>query len=1192
MYTVNFNGYPIHDPRLADVGIFSSDASASLMVNGAGSVYLTLLPTHPNLDKIGGAGKLEVLSDDQILFRGRVRRKDEDFLGQATFTAEGDLAALNDSVQPAYNFPGDFADDPEYKGSKNVVAYLFGKMLERHNAQVEPSQMILPGTVTVSDPNNYLVRSMENPNYTWEAMCNAFWGSSLGGYAVVRYTAGGTYLDYLAEINVKNQQRVEFGKNMLDLTQYGDTTEACSAVYPIGAEGLTIESIPDGDYRGFKKSGNVLISQDAVEIYGGRITKIQTWEDVTLAENLVDKAADWLESQGSLSLTSITCQAIDLQTVDGEPAPLMVGRLTAVVSPPHGIDENFVLTEVALSISDPTATSVTFGKVKKTLSSEIVSSENQNAEVIEEIRTDIKGNLAYTKDEIKRVSMAIQDSEKIVLGVIEERVTAVSGEVQDLEDAVNAGLGELQSQIDGQIMTWFYNYVPTTENEPAVSWATMVEKDKHLGDVFYIVDNPTQGGQAYRWAKVDNVYKWVLIEDVEVAKALADAAKAQDTADGKRRVFVATPKPPYDVGDLWAQGASGDLMRCNKARQTGSYVASDWGKATDYTNDDNLDKFINGAYQTTVDKVSELVTTSESITARVEETETTITTVQASAVTDTITQYYLSTSKTELSSGTWSETAPEWVDGKYMWSRTKTTKGDGSVSYSAPTCIAGATGATGPQGEKGEPGAAGVGVKSIDVQYYLSTSSTTLTGGSWSTTAPTWVNGKYMWSKTVTTLSSGGVEESKPVCITGAKGSTGASGTTITAIEEEYYLSDSKTEQTGGSWVPEPPVWSAGKYLWTRSKIVYANPTKTEYTTPVCDSSWEAVNEVQVGGTNLLLDTDVPSLTKVAAAYDRRFTASVNGVDALGTIESLSDSPGGTKNAVRINMVTTDGFGAGIVFYNTTRENVLGISFVPGEQYTVSCYARATSGEPKINMTIWGLTAWGWQDVPGAWTKFSLTFTATEAFNTTTSAWAVFRLGESIGAAELTGFKIEKGNKATDWTPAPEDTQVQIDGVVSDVAGQEVILNSQESRISNLELNNDSIEASVSKLETTTLTTLDGIKTTVSKLEEKAGLAITEEDVTIAIESKLENADGIFITGTDYGFSADGLRIAKDGQAMESLLDNSGLEVSRSGEEILTADDTGVNALNLTARQYLIVGNHARFENYGTGRTACFWIGG
>ena len=193
-----------------------------------------------------------------------------------------------------------------------------------------------------------------------------------------------------------------------------------------------------------------------------------------------------------------------------------------------------------------------------------------------------------------------------------------------------------------------------------------------------------------------------------------------------------------------------------------------------------------------------------------EEIQLMVSRVESSSLTGTVTQYYLSTSTTELSGGSWSETAPEWVDGKYMWSRTKTTKGDGSVSYSAPTCIAGATGPQGvpglqgPKGDKGDTGEAGVGVKSIDVQYYLSTSSTTLTGGSWSTTAPTWVNGKYMWSKTVTTLSNGGVEESKPVCITGAKGSTGTSGTTITSITEQYYLSTSKTQQTGGSWVTEP----------------------------------------------------------------------------------------------------------------------------------------------------------------------------------------------------------------------------------------------------------------------------------------------------------------------------------------------------------------------------------------------------
>lgn len=141
-------------------------------------------------------------------------------------------------------------------------------------------------------------------------------------------------------------------------------------------------------------------------------------------------------------------------------------------------------------------------------------------------------------------------------------------------------------------------------------------------------------------------------------------------------------------------------------------------------------------------------------------------------------------------------------------------------------------------------------IASVDVEYYLSTSATSLSGGSWVTTAPTWVNGKYMWSRTKITNGAGTVTY-KPsetgTCIAGAKGdtgATGAAGTGISSITEEYYLSTSKTSQTGGSWTTTPPTWSSGKYVWTRSKIVYTNPSSTVYTTPICDSSWEAANDV------------------------------------------------------------------------------------------------------------------------------------------------------------------------------------------------------------------------------------------------------------------------------------------------------------------------------------------------------------
>lgn len=159
-------------------------------------------------------------------------------------------------------------------------------------------------------------------------------------------------------------------------------------------------------------------------------------------------------------------------------------------------------------------------------------------------------------------------------------------QLSDFVDAVyDPAISNLQSQIDGQIETWFYDYLPTIENAPANSWTTDSEKDKHLGDLFYIVDNEEYGGQAYRWAKIGSGYKWDYVEDTATVKALADAAKAQDTADQKRRVFITTPVPPYDSGDLWMQGTSGDIMTCVNSRQSGNYVSTDWEKKNKYTDD-------------------------------------------------------------------------------------------------------------------------------------------------------------------------------------------------------------------------------------------------------------------------------------------------------------------------------------------------------------------------------------------------------------------------------------------------------------------------------------------------------------------------------------------------------------------------------------------------------------------------------
>lgn len=146
----------------------------------------------------------------------------------------------------------------------------------------------------------------------------------------------------------------------------------------------------------------------------------------------------------------------------------------------------------------------------------------------------------------------------------------------------NPKIAELQNQIDGQIETWYYDYEPTLQNEPASLWTTSTEREKHLGDLFYW----SSKGFAYRFMKDEATWKWQLVQDTDITKALAVAEKAQDTADHKRRVFVVTPQPPYDIGDLWVQGETGDIMRCRVPKSDSSeYAVDDWEKASKYTDD-------------------------------------------------------------------------------------------------------------------------------------------------------------------------------------------------------------------------------------------------------------------------------------------------------------------------------------------------------------------------------------------------------------------------------------------------------------------------------------------------------------------------------------------------------------------------------------------------------------------------------
>lgn len=188
------------------------------------------------------------------------------------------------------------------------------------------------------------------------------------------------------------------------------------------------------------------------------------------------------------------------------------------------------------------------------------------------------------------------------------------------------------------------------------------------------------------------------------------------------------------------------------------------------------------------------------------------------SITEIQEQYYLSDSQQTLIGGTWQITAPTWVKGKYIWTRTQFTYSNGNVTTTSPICVTGKDGADGLNG--------GVSVENVDMFYYQSTSATSLQGGSWTTTAPTWVNGKYVWSKTITYLDNGTQIESNPVCITGERGQNGIDGINGTNGKDgiSTYFFIRYSEFSDGSSMTSTPN-AKTKYMGTATTTNNVAPT-------------------------------------------------------------------------------------------------------------------------------------------------------------------------------------------------------------------------------------------------------------------------------------------------------------------------------------------------------------------------------
>lgn len=555
---------------------------------------------------------------------------------------------------------------------------------------------------------------------------------------------------------------------------------------------------------------------------------------------------------------------------------------------------------------------------------------------------------------------------------------------------------------------------------------------------------------------------------------------------------------------------------------------------------------------------------------------------------------------------------------------------------------------------KGETGDSGKGVSKSEVYYYLSTSNTTQTGGSWSTTVPDWVDGRYYWQKIKTTYTDGTTAESKPVCITGAKGSTGESGSdgrSVSSITTEFYLSTSKTTQTGGSWVTTMPEWVSGKYLWTRSKIVYSNPSGTEYTEPTCDSSWEAVNEIQVGGRNYIRNSNfVSELFNWSADSGDVYIESNNDISYLKFIPSggnklimygvsdfwnkdqeysysfiakkansvirISDFlvegssyrsmviDSVSENAITINCTNTPSFSYFPI--DLTEELISGVTYnvsytCSGKQYSVLIDEASDSSFNNITkssgssvtvssgkfyrLKIYGnnTSAASTESYTNTYTNISLlpenksvSITPSRSIvdfgdaHTLTETWTSYSgcikstdtatggtlsiSADNVGVPILiTKLKLEIGNKATDWSPAPEDVDSAIE-TKGEELGQVIIEQTESAKEAANAYTDESLKGYVD----------NDTFVTVEK-DINARLDVIDENVTINIESvtkqitavndELQEKYNVMVKYFEFG--ENGLIIGLTDSPYKSVMDNDRYSMVKNDVEVLWFDGDG-----------------------------------
>ena len=564
-------------------------------VSKGGSLVFTMTRDHAQYDMLQKLSTVvQVRRDGKEIWRGRVLKHEADFHNRRVVYCEGALSYFNDSSITPFNYKG-------------TLRQFLQHLIDAHNDQVKSKMKCFQlGTVTAAlgnlvvqfgDADQYGVG--EDYGKVWDILDKLVL-KVFGGYFYCSFDAATglnvlNYCDQAVEAKRQTAQKIEYGRNLLNLSETTDATDLYTRIYPIGnkhtvdtskwyyklmwwrdtsqdkheerwgimeTDAATIaQYLPASGYSYNLQEG--WIQNDAAVQKFGIITRIVEL-DTDSANDTFAAGVQALQQNYAMK-TSYVIRAVDLVDAGYDTDRLDFSMYSHIVSAPHSVDAVMLCTKLVEPLEKPAQKEFTFGMTRRTLTDRQVA----NMGTTNLLQESAYASEKYHQDMLKRL-FAYKSSTDSKLADISKGLT----------DAVTK-MGDLQDQIDDNITSWFYAGTPTTTNEPARNWTTDTAKKQHIGDLYY--DKLT--GLGYRWVLDNGTYSWVVIRDTGVAKALADAAAAQAAADGKVRCFGSTPAPPYDVGDIWMQGNGGDILRCQTARQTGSYQASDWVKASKYTDD-------------------------------------------------------------------------------------------------------------------------------------------------------------------------------------------------------------------------------------------------------------------------------------------------------------------------------------------------------------------------------------------------------------------------------------------------------------------------------------------------------------------------------------------------------------------------------------------------------------------------------